>query len=255
MLLDALKFLTDIISKAETPKKIDVADPRKLFFAVGGGVEQVELPPPPRDHKPGTLAEVIALANRFQEAGATPTVWHDERQVVLVIDDDGHRVERATLAFEFSDFWRVLHDLANRQTWLDQKSFVRLLKIQLAGTLPPGVLLDRVRKLKFEGGQVVTSRIGRADESMGRSISNAVSGEGEIPDDVEVEVPVYRTPGETERFVVRCSIEIDASKMDAFRFLPWPDELQRVESLAVSSVGERLAEGLSEGIPAYQGQP
>ena len=37
--------------------------------------------------------------------------------------------------------------------------------------------------------------------------------------------------------------------------MPLPDEIERVQQLAVQSIGERLAESLNEGIPAYYGNP
>lgn len=256
MIVEALKFLAEMTSKADAPKRVDVADPRKLFLAVGGQVDQYDLPPPPRAHKAGTLDEVVALANRFAEAGSHPVVWYDEAKVVLVLDDDGHRVEHITLALERSDVFAVLLVLRHQKPWYDQRAAIRLVRIDLAGTMSPAVLLDRLRKVKIENGQAVTSEARHARESLGRSINAAVSGEAELPEGVVLDVPVYKTPGEADaRYPLSCSIEIDPLRLEFFRLLPYPDEMERVGALAVAAIGERLREELSDGVPCYQGQP
>ena len=87
---------------------------------------------------------------------------------------------------------------------------------------------------------------------MGRSITAKVSGEGEIPEEVTLEVPVYSTPGETARYAVRCSVEVDPGT-GRFTLAPPPDELTRVQTLALASIRERLSQGTN--IPAYLGAP
>jgi hypothetical protein len=257
MLAEALKFFSELAQKSQAPTKLDQPDPRKAVYAVGGSLVDVDLPPPPREHQPGTLAEVIALANRFAGDGAHPVVWYDQDQVVLVIDDLGHRIEHATLALQRSDVLDRLIQLRATKPWLDQKDALRLVRIELAGTLAPDVLLDRLRKIKIENGQAVTSHVRHGAESMGRSINAAVSGEGEIPEGVVLDVPAYKTPGEADRrYGLACSIEVEPTRgLQFFRLMPLPDELERVEALAVASIGERLVEGLDDAIPAYQGRP
>lgn len=256
MLAEAIAALVDLAGKAAAPQKVEQPDPRKLVYSTGGGVQVVDLPPPPRNHKPGTLAEVIALANRFAEEGAKPVVWYDRDQVVLVIDDDAHRLERARLALECSDVFARLIDLRQTKPWLDQKAALRLVRIELAGTLPPVALLDRLRRVKIENGQAVTSQVRHGQESMGRQINAAVSGEGELPEAVTLDAPVSKTPGEADfRYPLACSVEIQPDRLEFFRLLPLPDELERVAALALASIGERLREGLDEAIPCYQGQP
>lgn len=254
MLAEAFKFLSDLGARAEKPFKIDLADPRRVYVSVGGVIAPWDIPPAPRAHTAGTLDEVIALAVRFVEAGSHPVVWYDQDDVTLVIDDDGHRVEQSTLTLVTSDVFRLLVALRDQKPWHDPRAFVRLLRVELAGTLTPGELLERVKVTKFEGGSLVSARVGRGDESLGREITSRLDGSERIPEEVTLMAPVYKTPGETERYAVRCAVEVDPARC-AFQLLPLPDEIERVRALAVASIGERLIDGLGDSVPCYQGRP
>lgn len=263
MLLEALKYLADLGQKASAPHRVDVKDPRRAHFVVGGQVLDLDLPAPPRDHHAGSLSEVVALANRFAGSpSARPVVWYDAAAVVLVIDDatgeglDGHRVEKATLRLEPSDVFSRLVALRERprEAWFDQKAFIRLLRIELAGALPPVALLNTVRKVRFENGVTTTSEKRSQRESLGREITSQVSADAELPEEVTLNVPVYKTPGESERYPLRCTVEVEPGD-GTFRLLPLPDEVERVRFMAIDSVGDRLAHGLTETVPHYFGKP
>ncbi len=262
MLSEALEALFDLARQAAAPKKLETGDPRQVRYAVNGEVVAFGTEPAPRKHHAKSLADVVNLANRFaaptpggDPADNRPVVWFDESAVVLVIDDQGHRVETATLALETSDVFRVLEGLAKTKAKLDQKAFVRLLRIDLAGTLDPVVLLEKVRKVRFESASTTDVAVSRQRESLGRSItSQATTDGGDLPDEVTLSVPVYKTAGERTPVPFRCSVEVDAAD-GTFRLLPLPDELERVRQVAVARLAERLADSLEEGIPSYYGTP
>jgi hypothetical protein len=256
MIAEALKYLTGLATIAAAPVKIEDGDNRRIRHVINGEVIERDLPAPPRAHSVGCLADLIELANRFHaEESRLPVVWFDAAAVVLVIDDDGHRLEHATMKLEVSDAFAKLTELRTSKTWHEQKDFVRLLRIDLAGTLEQTVLLERVRKLKFENGVITSSEVGRQKESLGREITSRVeAGQGELPEEVLLSVPIYKTLGETERHPVRCSVEVDPP-MGRLRLMPLPDEIERVRYMAIGSIEDRLEEGLKEGLPAYYGRP
>jgi hypothetical protein len=249
MIADALKYLAELSAAAAAPKPLDIKDPRHAHFVIAGEPAAVDVPEAPRAHEAGTLDDLVALANRFKGV-----VWYDSAAVTLVIDDDAHRVERATLPLITSDVFRKLTELRNSKPKLDQKAFVRLLRIDLAGTLDPVVLQKPASKLKFATDAVTSGTVSRQKESMGREISSRVESDGDIPEDVTLMVPVYKTPGERTPYPVRCSVEVDPGE-GTFRLLPYPDELERTTQLAVMSIGERLSVELDEDISAYHGKP
>jgi hypothetical protein len=254
MIAEGLKFLVDILRKSDAPIKLASPDPREAIYAIGGRVEHIEHSLAPRGHHPATLADVVSLANRFAEAGSRPVVWYGGDAVTLVIDDDGHRVETATLALATSDVWARLESLRAQKPAMQPKAFVRMLRVDLAGTLDPAALLNHVRRLKFTTADTVNASVARGKESMGREINSEVATAADIPETVTLAAPVFKTPGETDRYPVRCAVEIDPME-GTLQLLPLPDELERVERMALESIAARLSEGLSEGIPFYAGKP
>lgn len=261
MLKDALEFFAGIKAASIKPERVLTSDdPRTARVVIDGSIQEVELPPLPRAHRAGTLDEVIAMANRFGgadtpgSAEGPPVVWYDPANVVLVIDDAGHRLERATLGLVTSDVFAKLEELASAKTWMDHKPFVRMLRIDLAGALEPGVL-DRARSIIFESGSQAASTVAREKESLGRSISASVrAATGELPEETTLSVPVYKTAGERDRYGIRCAIDIDHEQC-RLRLFPLPDEVERVRQLALDSIKDRLAAGLDEAVKFYQGAP
>lgn len=254
MIAEGIAAAEALIARSIAPIKVNIPDPRAVYFAVNGEIAGFDLAPSPRAHKPDTVAEVIALANRFAEGGGFPVVWYDADKVVLVIDDNAHRVSTATLALELSELFVRVAAL-NGSTWHDHKRFLRLLRVDLAGTLESDYLVNAVRKIVFATTDTRSAEIRGAKESLGREIQSKAEAGAEIAERVfELVCPVYRTPGETETFAVRCTLEVDPGEA-RLQLVPFPDEIQRVRQRAVASIGERLHAGLTEGIPAYQGKP
>src|SRR4051794_17592413 len=133
-----------MVREATAPKELP-STPKTVRRLVQGQVMEWEVPFPPREHRPATLDEIIALANRFE--AECPVVWYDHEKVALVIDDVSYRIETATLELEVSDTFAVVQMLRREKPWYTQPDFVRLLRVDLAGTLDPALLLNRVRRL------------------------------------------------------------------------------------------------------------
>lgn len=257
MLKEALEYLAGLGRANAAPVKID-ENSRQARYAINGRIETLDRVPNDRDHEPADLAALIALATRFvdqppDDGPVTPVVWYDHQAVTLVLDDAGHRVETATLSLEESDVFKVIRSLREQKRWLEQKPFIRLLRIDLARTLDPVMLLDKVRRVKFDNGVATTGEITRNRESLGREITSKVEAGGEIPEEVTLSVPVYKTQGETDRYPLRCTVEVDPAQ-GAFQLLPLPDEIERVVQMAVASIADRLA-ALPESVPSYYGKP
>ena len=253
MLKEALEYLSGLATKAAAPQEIETDDPRFARYLTGSGsVIKVELDPLPRDHRIGQLSDLISLARESAAAVDTCVVWYDENAVVLIMDDGEHRCQKAAMILAESDVFSIVRKLGVAN--YDHKSFIRLLRVHLAGALNPGSLLEIVRRIRFENGSVTNASVQKNRESLGREITSAVSAESEIPDVVTLAVPVYKTLGEADPYPVRCTVEVDPIE-GRFRLTPFPDEIERVQQLAVGSIAERLAEALPESVPAYYGRP
>src|SRR5580692_3607397 len=113
-LKEAIQEISALTREASEARELPRNDPRTQTFVIGGVKHDYERPEPPRAHRVKTLADLIALANRFAadaDEDHMPAVWFAEDKVVLVIDDDGHRIETVTLALEVSDVFAVLIQL------------------------------------------------------------------------------------------------------------------------------------------------
>lgn len=255
MIAEAIAAIRLLAQQAAAPQPIPaLSDDRHAVVLVAGHIESIDRDPVPRKHAPATVAEVIAIANHFASTGpGDVVVWYDDEQVTAVLDDDGHRVETATLRFDQSAVFRRVDSL-NASSWFEPPAFVRLLRIELARTLPPGVLLDVVRKLKFENGQVVNRSIGRASESLGREINAAAtSAVGPIPEEVTLAVPVYSTPGRTDPIPLVCAVEVEPTR-GLLQLVPLPDEVDHVLALAVAAIRAELDAGLDANVRRYNGR-
>jgi hypothetical protein len=249
MIAEAMNYFEELVEKVAVPKDLP-STPRTVRRLIEGKVLEWDVPVPPREHRPATLDEVIALATRF--AAEKPVVWFDHEQVTLVIDDAGHRIETATLALEVSDTFAVVQMLRHDKPWYTQPDFVRLLRVDLAGTLDPAVLLNRVRKLVI--GAKTTTEVGRRGESFGHEINALAGKDADPPDEVDLVLPVFKTPGEQTPVYVACTVDVEVAQPKPFRLIPKPDEIERVLMVAVGAIGERLRAGLPEGVAAYHGR-
>jgi hypothetical protein len=248
MIKEALEYLVKISLAAAKPTQVDTGDPTKITMVIAGQTIEIDKPCPPRDHLALNLVSMISLADRWSEV--FPSLWVNEEEVVLLIDDQtGHRVNRVVLPLEKSDVFLRLSGLSN--SWLDQRGFIKLLRVDLADSLAPGILLDKVRKIRFENGQVTTQESLKNRESMGKQIIAAVSTDGEIPEEVSLEISVFKG---IEKFLVRCSVDVDPAR-GLFQLAPFPDEIERVVDLALLEIQGRLFENVAETTNVYMGRP
>ena len=257
MIRDALEWLNEVSLAASSLKPIATDDPRKLSFYTDGQVITCDLPKPPREHTIECLSEVGKIAIRF--AAEDPVVWVGESAVVVVIDDGGHRLETATLALETSDVFDRLCQLRDdpRSAWMNQKDFVRLLRIDLAGTLDPVVLLNAVRQIRWSSQ--TDSTVNRQRESLGSEISARCADGKDLPEEVDLRVPVYVTDECSVIAKITCSVDVDPSE-GKLRLLPLPDAINSARSWALAQLANAICldltdAGLDSTPAVYRGQP
>lgn len=251
MIKEALEYITGLARDGDHAEVLDIPDPRVQRMLVKGSLVTVDKPAAPRAHIAHSVGGLIRLANRFNADAETCVVWYNAERVTLVVDDSGHRVNTVVSRLEHSAIYETLGALDRGKTWLAQRDFVRLLRIDLSEALPEIALLNIVRKVKFENGVITTAKLTRASESMGREIVSSVAAEGPIPEEVELQVPVYKL-GTT--YTGQCSVEVDLDR-GMFRLLPYPDELYSLQQLALTTLHEELRDGLDEGVLFYCGHP
>lgn len=251
MLAEFLEALKANEAERIKPIPIETGDIANKLFAINGEIKSVPLAAKPRDHKLLSLDDLIAMVNEIDGDDHLSGVFFHENAVVCVLDYSDYRRSFATFALQKSDQWQTVLGL---KQWLDHKAFIRLLRIDLRGCYNVAELLDPIRSVKLENGSVVSSDVGRQKESLGRSIVGQVLTEKAIPEEVALELPIYKSHGEDQVYVIRCSVEVDPMRTDAFRLLPMPDEIDRAQHRAMDSLRKRLVAGLPD-VPVFYGCP
>lgn len=248
---EALKLLIDTAQEADSRQELWRDETAITFYGKDGKPLVVPKMPAPRAHAAGSLDEIIALANRFAETTAKPVVWYGLGRIVLVMDDNGHRVDTATFPLELSDTMTIVLGLKKRL--FTDKEFVKFLRNDLTLALPPTILLEHVKTLRWGTATAAVSTQGKMKESYDRSVTHDVTAGGTVPDSVCLSLPVWKSAGMREVYELRCTVDIDPG-IERCALIPFPDEIERVQQKAIADVGERLREGL-KGVPAYHGQP
>lgn len=256
MIAEGLAKLAELV-RAGCKAELVESFPRARIFNVGGSLERVETPAPPRSHKALSLGALVAYANTAQDdtTGAV-VVWYGGDAVTAILNDEGHRDERVKLDLETSGPWDLLRRLEAEEPWMDLRNFTRMLRVDLADCIAPADLLEPVKRIRFENGTTVRAEVSRNRESLGREITSRVEAEaGMIPERVNLLVPVYVTPGADWTFQIRCAVETDPAT-GRLQLLPLAGETARVQGLADSRLAEALDQhGLEESIPRYHGRP
>jgi hypothetical protein len=251
MIKEALEYLMGNAAERLKPIPIETGDIAVKTLAINGDVVKVPLAAKPRNHKLLSLDDLVSLVQNVDGEDHLSAVFFNEDSVTSVLDYTDYRLNFATFNLKHSDQWLTVQGLS---AWMDHKAFVRLLRISLRGCYDPAVLLDPVRSIKMENGSVVKSDIGRQKESLGRSITGQVLAEKELPEEVDLELPIYKSPGENDLYTIRCSVEVDPMRTDAFRLMPMPDELDRAQHRAMASIRKRLVAALPK-VPVFYGAP
>ncbi len=250
MLKEALQFLGETFSKSQGAKLLSVpGNGRKAYVDQGGTVTPYDVTPPLREHRVNSVADLIAAAEKWDTA---PVVWINGDAVVL-ITDDADRLDSVTLRLSKSAAFAKLIAL-NQSPVLDQQALIRVLRIDLQGTINRADLLTAVRNIKFRVSDSGASNIQQGNESLGRTIEAEVTGAGDIPESVVVSCPVYSNPGERAlTFTVGCDLEIVPADKK-FRFRPIPDEIERVTDAALQGIRDRIDEALPD-VATFFGSP
>jgi hypothetical protein len=251
MLTEFLKLIQDTAVKAAGAHIIKVDDPRNVHYAAqDGGVNAIDVPPPDRNHSLQSVDSLLELAHANPEGA----VWHNEMQVIVVLDQ-GDRREFATLRLLKSSPFAILEKIAAGDTGgkaFTQQALVRLLRHDLRNA---GVehVLSVVRRIDFKRTGATKGTVEHGRESMGRSVEMEVQGASDIPEFFQATIPVYRTPGAVFHKTVYCTLEIDLAS-ERFVVLPDADSLAEAVHDSQSDLHEALTDELA-AIPVYYGSP
>lgn len=239
-------------------------EPAHHYFLArpGGQITEHVTEPPTRNHMAGDLSAVAGwvVATWPNEKGEEyniaelPVVWFSRNAVTLFLDDSNRR-NRITLKLSLHPQLKDLQTLEHSQTWHDQKSFVRLLRVKLAGCLQPeNNALETFRRIRFKKVDEGSIAILHTKSSIGRQIEAEIAGASIIPEELLLMVPVFEGPLSEHSFPIRCAVETDPAK-EAFQLIPFPGEIEKAICAAEKKIGRLLRGDMGEEIPIYYGTP
>lgn len=255
---DALAELREMAVRAARPQLLNIEggpDHIKLYVGPDGVRERLVADPPLRDHELGTLAGLLAFCQATvagKHEGQNPVLWLGPTKLRLVLNDVTRR-DSASLALTFSEPLTLLMSGATGHA-RNQADFVRLLRIELAGTLPDAErLLALVRTIRFGVGDDGESVIQHGKESMGRSIRAEVHGLDVLPEEVVLNVRIYANPDIKMVRPIRCALDIIPASQQ-FRLVPLPMQIRDAIGGALDELEARARAELADHFPIYRGE-
>jgi hypothetical protein len=259
ILADAIGAVAELAVKANgSQDKVEFvrppSEPEHVYVAVGtdGTISRFAAEPKPRKHNLATVAEVVDFSQEKGEPETT-VIWYD-RSAVVVILDDATRRDVARVNLQYTPQLGRLLKLEKDKPAFNQKDFVRLLRIDLAGCLTDARLLEWVRSVRFTSTANAAGVMRHGRESMGRDIDDEVLSEQgqDCPEEVLLNVRIFDDPILTRVWPIRCAVEIDAPNQ-TFGLVPLPLQLHDAIESQVAAIGMDLH---VEGGPAvFWGNP
>lgn len=247
MTKEALGLLIETSQAAKTPTEIEVGDVRKKYMLDNGEVVTVDVPPTPRQSEVCSLADVIALAT--SPVATNPTVWHSDTGVVLVLDDDD-RHDRVVFRLTHPRAFSTLKGLDTEPKWLDQRSFVKLLRHELG---LPQTTVAPFRRLNWSSQSTARADVEHTTDRLGRDIQAQVTGASELPEELLITISLYEQLGERTPATIRTAIDFDAGG-ERLTLAPLPGEMEQAIDAHQRHIQERLREEL-EDVRIYYGTP
>lgn len=232
----------DVSTKVEFTRP--PAEPSHLYRVRHGESlsELIEAKPAPRNHRLHDLDAVIAFCRRW---GTERTViWLGEKAVVVHVDDATRR-DRATLPLRFTSTFETIRKLSTsgQSKKLLQPDFVRLLRIDLAGThLSHPNLIQKFRNVRASANTATSGQIEHGSEAFSREATAKVTGADLLPEQVTLNTAVYLA-SLTHTVDITCEIEIDASA-PAFAMTPTGDQIEKAIADTLAAFADEMQERL-----------
>jgi hypothetical protein len=246
MLKDFLELIWNKADAAVRPKELEIADPRNKHFLMGENHFTVEVPPAPRRHVITTLPDLLDAVKAYGDQG---TLWHNDRQITLVIDDDDRR-ETVTMPLVLSQHWLIVSKLGE---YLTQQSFLKLLRTDLAGVVPDS-LRPAISRIEVATSSGQKNEINPGRERGSREFACDLANSSEIPETFQATLSVYANAGLRQTRSVKLSLDYTLPPKEiTFSVRALPDELEIAMQNAQAELHELLVQAVK--IPVFCGTP
>lgn len=221
-------------------------DNRAITYLLGDKQVVVAKPPQTREHKVSTLDDIIQACNLY--AGKIGTLWHNDSQIVLLIDDADRRDRVAMSLVKSEQFMEISKPRA-----MNQADFSRWLRYRLADCVPT-TLVGAISKINFASAGTQSGEASLGRERGTREFMVEIVQDNKPPEIVDVAVSVYANAGLRQRRMIRCGLDFTMPPANVeFRFATLPDELEVAIQNAQAELHQLLVKAVK--IPVFAGTP
>lgn len=223
--------------------------PKRLWLRHGDTMEEIDVPPPDRQHQLAGLDDLTAALLDPQIAPA-PEVYVSASGVVALLDREDRRA-RVTVRFAESRRWATIVALQQPQKY-QPKAAVKMLKMDLHGG-NVGHVIQSLSRVNFQRTSAGSTSVEHGRESLGRSVEAAVQQAKDVPEEFDLAVPVWSTSG-FSRFTVhvRFGLYLDLEEQ-CVELRVLADEVERARNQALAAVVKELGDRLK--VPVFLGAP
>jgi hypothetical protein len=252
MLKELVDRLVNLGRETQAARVLQVAsDPHRYWIEHDAQLTEHAVPPPVRGHRVLTLEDLIAAAK--SSFAVKPVVWHNEKGAVLVLDDDTRR-DRVCFDLHASVPFVALQQLDAAAAKFSPKELAMFLRTTLASCIYNRDLVKLLRKLTWKTSSETRTVSGPGRESLGRDVEAELqTPDVPLPEELDIELPLYTNVGEDNLWPVRCLLEPDIPSQ-RFAFGPIPGELEKAAQFHQANIRERLEQAHS-GVPNFSGVP
>lgn len=246
-LRDGLGFLSEQAKAALTPVEVKTESTRTKTFLLGDKIIEIDLLPKDRHHQIDSLADFVALANTCK---GSASIWHNTGSIVLLMDDTDRR-DTAVMHLRFTQLFESIRETCGK--WLDQKTFVQLLKSDWRDAVAESVRAA-VSKIEVASSAGMKSEVAAGRERGSREFASNVVSE-EVPEFFDIAFRVYNAIGMEWTTRTRLYLQYNLPPQPlTFRMTPELDALDAAIRTAQAQLHTHLVEKCPD-IPVYHGCP
>lgn len=245
MLRDFLDGIKDLAEKA-AQKKADpvlkpLAEPDFLYF-LPGDTEPRRAKPTPRAHEAGDLTAILA----FALANKTSSVFFNREGVICLLDD-GDRRDAIRLQLDYSPQLKKLMQWETAgAVKVEQRPLIITLRTLFRRCMEAcPMLVDAIRKVKFEAGASAAGTVGKNKASMTTEMIAQVTGDVELPEEFNLVVPVFDGVFPLLKATVTIALDADGAEQK-FTLTPIPGDIETGIGNAEAEIGAAIATGLQD---------
>ena len=211
-----------------------VNDEVYALHPVDGTVSIYAKDQPPQAGELLSVGDLAITLSTYANDSHIPVCFVSNSEVELCIDATDRQRNTWTLHLFTSERWEKL----SKGVSFSQKALVRWLRENEV----PTTVVQSFRKLQFNRRSDGTRTVEHGKESLGRSVEAEVNGSIDIPEEIQIDVRVFKNHPFVGRLILGVEIDHENERVE---FFPIESSLDSVQEQALASVYEDVMAELS----------